>query len=55
MTGLASVLFSIAVIAAFVLTGGGFYLIVSKRNRKQGLLMILTAAVTLGNVLIWTI
>lgn len=55
MTGVASVLFSLAVLAAFALVGGGLWLIFSRRDRKRGLLMVLAAAVTLGNVLVWTV
>jgi hypothetical protein len=46
---------SIAVIAAFALTGGGLYLIAKRINRTQGVLMLVMAAVLVGNVLIWTV
>ena len=55
MTGLVSALLSIAVLAAFALAGGGFYLIIKRRDRKQGLLMLLAAIVLFLNVLIWTL
>jgi hypothetical protein len=51
----ASALLSIAVLAAFLLVGGGIYLIVKRINRLQGVLMLVMAAVLIGNVLIWTI
>lgn len=46
---------SLAMIAAFVLTGGGAWLLVRQKNRKQGVLMLLAAAVMFANVLIWTV
>ena len=55
MQTVASAALSLAVLAAFALVGGGIYLLVSKRNRKQGLLMLVAAAVMFANVLIWTV
>ncbi|HEY0412482.1 MAG TPA: hypothetical protein VGD66_05010 [Allosphingosinicella sp.] len=46
---------SLAVLAAFALTAGGLWLIVRRRNLRQGLLMLLAAAVFFANVLIWTL
>lgn len=46
---------SLAVIAAFALTGGGAYLLVRRGERKQGTLMLLAAAILFANVLIWTL
>ena len=46
---------SLAMIAAFALTGGGAWLLVKHKNRKQGVLMLLAAAVLFANVLIWTV
>lgn len=46
---------SLAVIAAFALTGGGTYLLVRRGERKQGTLMLLAAAILFANVLIWTL
>lgn len=46
---------SLAVIASFALAGGGIYLLAKRRDRKQGLLMLVAAAVLFGNVLIWTV
>ena len=55
MTGLASTLLSIGVLAAFVLAGGGLWRIFKRKDRKQGVLMLLAGLVTFGNVLIWTV
>jgi hypothetical protein len=55
MTGLADALLSIAVLGAFVLMGGGVWLLVKKGEKKQGGLMVLAALVLLANVLIWTL
>jgi high-affinity Fe2+/Pb2+ permease len=46
---------SLAVIAAFALAGGGIYLLVSRREGRQGLLMLAAALVLFVNVLIWTL
>jgi hypothetical protein len=45
---------SLAVIAAFALLGGGVWLLIKRKARKQGVLMLLAAAVLFGNVLTWT-
>jgi high-affinity Fe2+/Pb2+ permease len=50
-----SVALSVAVLAAFALTIGGSYLLIKRKERKQGLLMLLCAAVFFVNVLIWTL
>ena len=55
MSALASTLLSIAVLAAFVLAGGGIYLVAKRINRVQGVLMLIMAAVLIGNVLVWTV
>lgn len=46
---------SLAMIAAFALTGGGAYLLIKGRVRKQGVLMLVAALVLFANVLIWTL
>ncbi|TMJ12804.1 MAG: hypothetical protein E6G94_12990 [Alphaproteobacteria bacterium] len=46
---------AIAVLAAFALIAGGLWLILNKRDPKRGLLMILAAAVTLANVVVWNL
>ena len=53
-SGLGATLLSIAMIAAFALGGGGMWLIVKRRDFKKGILMLVAAAVILGNVLIWS-
>ena len=53
MTGLIATLLSIAMLASFALIGGGGFLFITGRNRKQGLLMLLAAIILLVNVLIW--
>ena len=55
MQTIASAALSLGVIAAFALAGGGLYLLIGRRNRKQGLLMLVAAAVLFANVLIWTL
>ena len=42
-------------IAAFVLAVAGVKLALSRENRSRGLLMLIAAAVLVGNVLIWTL
>ena len=51
----ASTLLSIAVLAAFILAGGGVYLIAKRINRLQGVLMLVMAVVLIGNVLVWAV
>jgi high-affinity Fe2+/Pb2+ permease len=46
---------SLAMIAAFALTGGGTYLLIRRKEGKQGVLMLMAAAVLFANVLIWTL
>ena len=53
--GFAALALSIAVLAAFALTIGGAYLLIKRKERKQGLLMLLCAAIFFANVLIWTL
>jgi LPXTG-motif cell wall-anchored protein len=55
MTGPSAMILSILMVAAFALAAGGVYLIVKRKERPKGLLMLLAAAVALGNVLIWTL
>lgn len=46
---------SLAMIAAFALSVGGAYLLIKRRHGKQGVLMLVAAAVLFANVLIWTL
>jgi high-affinity Fe2+/Pb2+ permease len=55
MTGFAAALLSIAVLAAFALIAGGAYLLIKRNERKQGILMLIAAAILFGNVLVWTV
>ena len=55
MTGAGSILLSILIIAAFALAGGGLYLVARGRDVRKGLLMLVAAAVMVGNVLVWTL
>ena len=55
MSGLAGGAMAVAMLAAFVLAAGGVKLALSSQNRSRGLLMIVAAAVLVGNVLIWTL
>lgn len=55
MTGPAALTLSILMIAAFLLTAGGVYLILKRREPRKGALMLVAALVMLGNVLIWTV
>lgn len=44
---------SIAMIAVFLLGGGGIRLLVKRRDRKRGILMLVAALVIAANVAIW--
>ena len=55
MNGFASAAMALAMIAAFLLAIGGVRLAMRKDDRKRGVLMIVAAAVLIGNVLILTI
>lgn len=55
MTGFGAALLSIMMIGVFALAAGGTYVLVSRRDRKRGVLMLAAAAVILVNVLIWTV
>jgi hypothetical protein len=55
MNAVASTALSVAVLAAFALAGGGLWLILTRRVYKQGILMLVMAAVLIANVLVWTV
>ncbi|WP_188055587.1 MULTISPECIES: hypothetical protein [unclassified Sphingosinithalassobacter] len=59
MTGelspLASTTMALAVLAVFALAGGGSWMIAKQHDRTKGVLMLVCAAVVLGNVLIWVV
>jgi hypothetical protein len=52
---LAAAALSLAVLASVALVAGGALLIVKGRNPRQGVLMLVAAAVLLANVLIWAL
>ncbi|MDQ3140462.1 MAG: hypothetical protein M3Q15_07025 [Pseudomonadota bacterium] len=54
-SGLASTLYSVAVIAAVLLAAGGIKLIAARCDRTKGVLMLIAGLVLLGNVLILTL
>ena len=55
MTGPGPIVLSILMIAAFLLAAGGVHMIVRRKARGKGILMLLAAAVAVGDVLIWTL
>jgi hypothetical protein len=55
VSGLAATLLSVLMIAAFLLAAGGLYLIASRRDLRKGGLMLVAAALMVGNVLVWTL
>ena len=54
-SGLGAILLSIAMLGAFLLAGGGIWMIARRRETRKGVLMLVAALVLLGNVLIWTV
>jgi hypothetical protein len=44
---------SILMLAGIALLAGGLHLIIRKRDKRRGLLMLIAAAVMFGNVAIW--
>jgi hypothetical protein len=46
---------AISMLAVFALIFGAIYLLVKKRERQKGLLMLVLAVVIFGNVVIWTL
>ena len=55
LTSIAAAAPAIAMLGMFACLIGGIVLIVKKRDRKKGVLMLVMAAVLLGNVVIWTL
>ncbi len=55
LTSIASAAPAIAMLGMFACLIGGIVLIVKKRDRKKGVLMLIMAAVLLANVAIWTL
>ena len=54
-SGFGAVLLSVAMLGAFVLAGGGIWMIARRRDVRKGILMLVASLVLLGNVLVWTI
>ena len=46
-------LLSISMLAVFALCAGGGWVIAKRAEKKQGVLMLIAAAVLLANILIW--
>jgi hypothetical protein len=46
-------LLSISMLAVFALALGGGWIVAKRREKKQGVLMLIAALVLLGNILIW--
>lgn len=55
ITGPGAFLLSVLMLAAFLLAAGGLWTWTKRGNRRQGILMLVAAAVMLGNVLVWTV
>lgn len=55
MYAIASAAPAIAMLGAFACVIGGGYLVAKHRDQRKGWLMIVMAAVLVGNVLIWTL
>lgn len=53
-SGPGALILSILMLSAFLLGAGGMWMIARRRDLKKGALMLVAAAVMLGNVLIWT-
>ncbi|MBV9840155.1 MAG: hypothetical protein JOY99_01235 [Sphingomonadaceae bacterium] len=54
MSGADALFASVAVLAVIALGWGGVWLILKRRDRLRGTLMIVAGLVLLANVLIWT-
>lgn len=54
-SGPGATLLSVAVIAAFALAVGAVNLLRRRQDRKRAILMLIAAAVLIGNVVVWTI
>ena len=55
LTSIAAAAPAIAMLGMFACLIGGIRLIVQKRDRKKGVLMLVMSAVLLANVAIWTL
>ncbi len=55
MSGLISIILTVGMLAAFALVFGGIKLVRRKEDRGRGVLMLIAAAVLVGNVAILTL
>ena len=55
MTSFSSLAMTAAMVAAFLLAGGGVKLVLARQTRTRGVLMIVAALVIVMNVMIWTV
>ena len=55
MSGLVSIVLTVGMLAAFALVVGGIKLVRRKEDRGRGVLMLIAAAVLVGNVAILTL
>ena len=55
MTGTASLIMSLLMLAGFALAAGGIYTLTKRRDRKRGILMLIAALVMWGNVAVMTL
>ncbi|WP_380787188.1 hypothetical protein [Sphingomonas sp. R86521] len=55
LTAIAGAAPAIAMLGAFACLIGGGVMIARKRDRRKGILMLVMAAVLIGNVAIWTL
>lgn len=55
MTDFSSAALALAMVAAFLLVGGGVKLALGRQTRGRGVLMIVAALVLIMNVMIWTV
>lgn len=55
MTGPAALTLSLLMLAGVLLTTGGIILLVRRRDRKRGVLMLVAGLVMFGNVAVWTL
>ena len=53
MGALATAILAVSMIGAFILAAGGARLILARRERRKGALMLVAALVILANVAIW--
>ena len=55
MSAVASIAPAVAMLGAFACLFGGGYLIARRIDRRKGVLLLVMAAVLVGNVLVWTL